>query len=263
MAMSDEPIVIRRAETADDYRACQQAQRRAWGITEDGYVVPVATMVGAQHHGGLVLGAFLPSGEAVGLSFSFLGRTGGTLCLYSQLTGVDPSHQSRGIGARLKADQREFAQAEGLELIAWAFDPLQAGNAHFNLEVLGASIGRYIENMYGTRTDTLNAGAPTDRVIAEWPTSDPILRPETRTPDARAASMVREAVWNEPWLRLEIPADIAALRVSDPAAAKLAREIARDGFLAAFAHGYRAVGFQREDAHGARRCFYLFSPGPA
>ena len=66
MAM-DAEITIRRAETTADYRAIQAAQRSAWGIVEEGYVVPIATMVGAQLHGGLVLGAFLPDGEAVGL----------------------------------------------------------------------------------------------------------------------------------------------------------------------------------------------------
>src|SRR5690606_30772139 len=39
-------ITLRRAESPADYFACQQAQRLAWGITEDGYVIPVATMVG-------------------------------------------------------------------------------------------------------------------------------------------------------------------------------------------------------------------------
>src|SRR3954454_22671385 len=104
--MSD-PITIRRAETPDDYRACQEAQRQAWGLNDESYVVPLATMVGAQLHGGLVLGAFLPSGEAVGVSFAFLGRIDGRLCLYSQLTGVVPSHQASGIGARLKHTPRD------------------------------------------------------------------------------------------------------------------------------------------------------------
>ena len=56
-------------------------------------------------------------------------------------------------------------------MIAWAFDPLQAGNAHFNLARLGATAGRYVENMYGLRTDSLNAGVPTDRLIVEWDTA--------------------------------------------------------------------------------------------
>src|SRR3954465_15770606 len=118
-------IDVRRAATPAEYRACQDAQRRAWGITEDHAVGPVATLVGAQLHGGLVLGAFLPDGSAVGLSFAFLGRIGGRLGLYSQLTGVVPGQQGRGIGGRLKQAQWQIARDEGLELIAWAFDPLQ------------------------------------------------------------------------------------------------------------------------------------------
>ena len=76
-------------------------------------------------------------------------------------------------------------------MIAWAFDPLQAGNAHFNLARLGATAGRYIDNMYGERTDALNAGVPTDRLIAEWDVdrrvrpSDPSRRGDGLAPTDR------------------------------------------------------------------------------
>ena len=74
--MTDE-ITIRPAESIADYHACQDAQRLSWGLADESYVVPIATMVGAQLHGGLVLGAFLPDGRAVGVSFAFLGRVDG------------------------------------------------------------------------------------------------------------------------------------------------------------------------------------------
>jgi predicted GNAT superfamily acetyltransferase len=127
----DDQITIRRARSIADYRACQEAQKRAWQISDDGYLVPVATMVGANLHGGLVLGAFRPDGQAVAMSFAFLGRTEGRLFLYSQLTGVIPEYQSRGLGLEIKLFQRQLARSEGIERIAWAFDPLQAGNAHW------------------------------------------------------------------------------------------------------------------------------------
>src|SRR5437879_868461 len=98
----DAEIEIRRAVTISDYRACQEAQRRSWGLTQESDVVPIATMVGANRHGGLVLGAFLQDGTAVGLSFAFLGLIDGRLCLYSQLTGIVPGYQARGLGGRLK-----------------------------------------------------------------------------------------------------------------------------------------------------------------
>src|SRR3954471_23531261 len=107
--MAEPTIILRRAEAPADYLALQEAQRRAWGLADDSYVVPVATMVGAQHHGGLVLGAFLPDGAAVVLSFAFLGRSGGRWCLNSQLTGVVPGYQGRGLGARMKELQRDHA----------------------------------------------------------------------------------------------------------------------------------------------------------
>ena len=180
----DDQITVRRAVVIADYFSCQEAQRKAWGISDDGYLVPIATMVGANLHGGLVLGAFLPDGEAVAMSFAFLGRVEGRLCLYSQLTGVVPGYQSRGLGHAIKRHQRTIAYAEGIERIAWAFDPLQAGNAHFNLARLKASAGRYVENMYGPRTDALNAGVPTDRLIVEWETGGEDATAVTPMPDA-------------------------------------------------------------------------------
>ncbi len=164
-------ITIRPASSPDDYRACQEAQRGAWGLAEENYVVPVATMIGAQLHGGLVLGAFLDDGRAVGVSFAFLGRVNGRLCLYSQLTGIVPGYQDKGLGTQLKLAQRDFALNQNIEVIAWAFDPLQSGNARFNLDKLGASASHYIVDMYGPRTDALSADTPTDRLIAEWETS--------------------------------------------------------------------------------------------
>ena len=267
-------ITIRRAASVADYRACQDAQRRAWGLAEESYVVPIATLVGAQLHGGLVLGAFLPDGTAVGVSFAFLGRIEGRLCLYSQLTGVVPGYQAHGLGGRLKHAQRAIARAEGLDLIAWAFDPLQAGNARFNLARLGATAGRYVEDMYGPRTDALNAGLPTDRLIAEWETADR-PRPEF---DAAALALPRAIATTErpdgewdvagvelpagaPRVLLEIPADINDLRAHDARRAERWRLAVRQGFLAAFGAGYRAVGFLRDESGERRRCFYLLARG--
>jgi predicted GNAT superfamily acetyltransferase len=284
MAMRPDPhglevdeITIRRAETVADYRACQEAQRRAWGIGEDGYLIPVATMAGANQHGGLVLGAFLPDGEAVAMSFAFLGRIEGRLCLYSQLTGVVPGYQSRGLGYRIKTHQRAFARAEGIATIAWAFDPLQAGNAHFNLVRLGASAGRYVDNMYGERTDALNAGVPTDRLIAEWDTtkeSNPGIRPDAadvwprliRTaagqggePDlgSTPVPLGLDSVNGADRVLLEIPDDIARLRRERPGLAEQWRSTVRGAFREAFDRGYRAVSLVRDESGTPRRVFYV------
>ena len=263
--MSVDGTTIRRAESIADYQACQVAQRMAWGITDDSYVVPLATMVGAQLHGGLVLGAFTPTGEALGLSFAFLGRIEGRLCLYSQLTGVVPGQQGRGLGGRLKAAQREFARAEGLDCLAWAFDPLQAGNAHFNLGRLGATASRFVEDMYGRRSDALNANAATDRLIAEWST-DPALVAGRVEEAARLPRLIEtrdrpvavvEGMLSGPAVLLEIPADIAALRKEHPEQSEAWALAVRRAFQAAFATGYRAEGFVRETSNDEERHYYL------
>src|SRR5438876_4814832 len=95
-------VTIRDVHGADELHACQELQRRAWGITEEGYVLPVAIMAGAQKVGGLILGAFDANEQLVGFAFGFLGRLKANLILYSQLTGVHPAHQSAGVGRLLK-----------------------------------------------------------------------------------------------------------------------------------------------------------------
>jgi predicted GNAT superfamily acetyltransferase len=269
----DDQITIRPAESVADYRACQDAQRQAWGIRDEGYLVPLATMVGANLHGGLVLGAFLASGEAAAMSFAFLGRVGGQICLYSQLTGVVPGYQSRGLGYAIKRLQRTIAHAEGIERIAWAFDPLQAGNAHFNLARLGAVAGHYVENMYGPRTDELNAGVPTDRLIAEWDTRGDRPPAALATTDAALPRLIEteqgrgeqqagplglnRSAFASSSILLEIPSDIADLRRDQPELAERWRTVVGQAFPAAFAAGYRAVHFVRDDSSGRRQSFYV------
>jgi predicted GNAT superfamily acetyltransferase len=272
--MSDESeITIRRATTVADYRACQDAQRRAWGITEEEYVVPLATMVGAQLHGGLVLGAFLPDGTAVGVSFAFLGRIEGRLGLYSQLTGVVPGRQGQGIGLKLKQAQWQFARDQGLELLAWAFDPLQAGNAHFNLGRLGARSNTLIEDMYGIRSDALNAGVPTDRLIATWSTTpqphaaigevelarlprvvEAVARPDG-PPDVAAVSTV--AGDGRAIVLLEVPGEIGRLRAEAPELAERWRSAVASALTRLFASGFAAVDFVRARADDGTRHYYV------
>ena len=177
------------------------------------------------------------------MSFAFLGRIEGRLCLYSQLTGVVPEYQSRGLGYQIKLFQRQVARSEGIERIAWAFDPLQAGNAHFNLTRLGAHARRFVENMYGRahrpaqrrrthRSAHRRVGprgcAPCPALLRFRERASPPDRAE-RHPRARALfpSGYRPiAALNDPRLLLEIPIDITALRSEDPATG---REVAIAG----------------------------------
>jgi predicted GNAT superfamily acetyltransferase len=256
-------VTIRDVRGADELRACQDLQRRAWGITEDGYVLPVATMAGAQKVGGLILGAFDADEHLVGFAFAFLGRLKDRLILYSQLTGVHPAHQSTGIGRLLKFEQRKRARDMALEAVVWAFDPLQASNAAFNLGVLGATCRTYEVDMYGARTDALNAGLATDRLLAEWPTAaEPIAGRTVPWPDGidlihtkvvpglgfRKVENISPIPPAAKHVHIKIPGRIADVKSYGPAdAAREWQAALRETFLAAFAAGFVAVGFSRAD----------------
>ena len=262
-------ITIRPPSTPSEFRECQQVQRRSWGIQEEGYLIPVATMVSLQHCGGLVLGAFLDDGRAVGMSMAFRGKWRNRPCLYSQLTGVDPEFQDRKIGTRLKQVQRDFALSEGdVDLIVWAFDPLHAGNANFNLNRLGATATRYVEDMYGPRTDSLNAGLPTDRLMVEWELgaerrdetiplkSLPKIIAVDDSSGQELASEVRIDLGDDRLL-MEIPAHIGGLRQDSPEAAMNWRSSVRKAFKSYFSQGYRAVSFVTDRAGKRPRRFYV------
>lgn len=280
-------IVIRRAETPDEYRALQDAQRRTWGIVDDSYLLPVSTMISVQMHGGVVLGAFRPDGSAAGLSFGFLARIEGRIGLYSQITGVVPEAQGTGLGTRMKLAQRDLCRAEGLPVIAWAFDLYRGGNARFNLQKLGATAGRFVADMYGPRTDALNSGAPTDRLVVEWdihasPRPDPdeadlaslprlIVPPPSTWSVAEIERLAREPIAGPaprmsisrkpeaPRELLEIPTSFETLRRDDPESAARWRSVVGKLFAGAFEMGYRAVGFVRDAA--TSRCFYILEAG--
>jgi len=248
-------VTVRDIRGVDELHACQELQRKAWGITEDGYVMPVATMASAQRVGGLILGAFDPGGLLVGFAFAFLGKLDNQLILWSQLTGVHPAQQSTGVGRMLKLEQRRRAREMGLDVVAWAFDPLQASNAAFNLGVLGATSHLYELDMYGARTDVLNVGLATDRIVAEWSTRGEAGGRTSPWPDATEmievvdgdVSGVRDVPRAAAHLHIEIPPNVSRVKASAGSAAQNWQVALRQAFQAAYANGYVAVGFTRQD----------------
>jgi predicted GNAT superfamily acetyltransferase len=104
--------------------------------------------------------------------------------------------------------------------------------------------------MYGPRSDALNRGAPTDRLIAVWET---IPGPSRERPDVDLPRLIRPddatpeftgLPTDAPYLRLDIPTDVHVLRAGSPLLAGAWSTAVRRAFLAAFAAGYRAVGFR-------------------
>src|SRR6185295_5679340 len=115
-------------------------------------------------------------------------------------------------------------------------------NAFFNLERLGAVIRRYVENQYGTTTSPLHGGRPTDRCTAEWWVGSERVKSilNGERPDRSA---VEE--------RIEVPADIAEIRKTDPRCAREIQKAIAAQFLRHLDRGLAVIGFDRSETAGA------------
>ncbi len=163
-------IEVRRLKDPEEYRMVTEAEVSVWGILDYSSVVAHHVLIAADRRGGLVLGAFeKDTGRIVGFVFGFPAISPeGRLYHYSHMTGVVPEYRYKGLGYILKLMQREFVINQGLDLIAWTYDPLQSPNAKFNIGKLGVIVRKFYINYYGELRDSINIGMPTDRFEAEW-----------------------------------------------------------------------------------------------
>lgn len=203
----------------------------------------------AQKVGGQTLGAF-DGRRMVGFLLAVPGLKQGTPYLHSHMMGVLPEHRNLGIGRRLKLAQREEALSRGIRLIEWTFDPLELKNAFFNIERLGAIVRRYVLNQYGTTSSPLHGGLPTDRCVAEW---------HLDSPRVLAVLEGREPERGPVLGRIEIPADIAEIRASNPARAREIQAAASAKFVEYFDRGLAVTGFEKTPEAGV----YLFGKWPS
>lgn len=223
--MSATAIAIRPLTEMEGFAACERLQEHVWGFDERD-LLPRRIFMVVHKIGGLTLGAF-DGTRLVGFALAMPGQRPAQTYWHGHMLAVDADYRNQGVGRALKLRQREAALERGLELIEWTFDPLEIKNAYFNLEVLGARVHRYAPNLYGATSSALQAGLPTDRMVAEW---------HLRAPRAELHGETR---------RIEVPAEIYDWKAAgDPrAAAVQARN--REAFTAAFAAGWTAVRFER------------------
>ena len=163
-------IEVRRLKDPEEYRMVTEAEVSVWGVIDYTSVVAHHVLIAADRRGGLVLGAFeKDTGRMVGFVFGFPAISpDGKLYHYSHMTGVVPEYRYKGLGYILKLMQREYVLKQGLDLIAWTYDPLQSPNARFNIGKLGVIVRKFYINYYGELRDSINIGMPTDRFEAEW-----------------------------------------------------------------------------------------------
>jgi predicted GNAT superfamily acetyltransferase len=248
-------IAIRACSGLDELEACVQLQIETWGY-DVGDVVPRKAFLVAQKIGGQVVGAF--DMELAGIS-----KDGGPESLvgfamawpgvktddgapvpylHSHMLAVRKTYRNRGLGARLKMEQRRDALQRGIRQMEWTFDPLEIKNAYLNIHKLGAIVSRYEVNFYGVSSSRLQGGLPTDRLLAEWQLDSP------RVKDLAAGRPPAPHVIEE---RILVPAPIYQWKASETGQERaLAVQLEnRRKFQKAFSQGLAALGFSR-DAEG-------------
>ncbi|MEO0565810.1 MAG: GNAT family N-acetyltransferase [Chloroflexota bacterium] len=144
-----------------------------WGLKAID-TAPTTILAMASHTGGSVFVAENHEGDLVGFCVGFRAMRDNISLLWSHMAGVHPDYQGYGVGTSLKMAQHKWAGDVGYDAVGWTFDPLQAGNANFNLNALGAVGVAYHKNFYGEMQDAINKTAlPSDRLEARWWTKKP------------------------------------------------------------------------------------------
>lgn len=263
----------------DEAVAVQRVQQACWGFERGEGLYPPLLLTVAQN-GGVVLVAKDARDETIGYIFGYLGRApGGPLKLCSQTMGVLPAYRNAGVATALKLAQRERALAQGLPLVTWTFDPLEAPNARLNLHKLGGVVRTYKRNVYGEQFGQLNEGLPTDRFLVEWwldsehvcrraGGSAPSWEDEGDWASVAQINQRDGLLWLDAYdltcdaqaLWVEVPGNFQALKRTDMDLARDWRAKTRSIFEACFGRGYVAVDFVTESADPAltgRRQGYL------
>jgi len=246
-------ITIRRIETWEEYQACVVLQQEVWGVGFND-VVPAAILKVSQRLGGVTAGAFDSDGLLVGFVFGITGVEHGRMVHWSDMLGVRDGVRDQGVGRRLKAFQRDLLRAIGVPVIYWTYDPLVARNAYLNLMQLGADVVEYIQDFYGAETSSaLHRGVGTDRFIVAWHIGDEPREPRPALPplnaDVPIVSGTSHVSGDVKQIRVAVPLQIDQVQRKSLAEAAQWRAQTRPAFQWALGHGFRIVGFQRDDAN--------------
>ena len=207
------------------------------------------------------------SGELLGACIGFFGPPSHAE-LHSHIAGVRAPGLGRAVGFALKVHQRAWCLRRDTRVIAWTYDPLIRRNAYFNLVKLGARPVEYLRNFYGVMDDVINGGTETDRMLVHWDLRSDVVaeacagkpRPASFAAERARGTVVALAAGEDgqPADRLPVaggsgarrflvgvPADIEAMRLSDPARAAAWRGALRDVLSPLVAGGARVTGFDR------------------
>lgn len=272
---SIEQLTIRPFENNDEVLASVELQKEIWGQDFQLRVAPTI-LIATPKIGGVVAGAFNPAGELEGFIFGMTGYREGKPVHWSDMLAVREPRRNLGLGTRLKLYQRDQVIRLGVDDIFWTFDPLEALNAHFNMNRLGVRIDRYVKDFYpeDDRSD-LHRGLGMDRFIVRWHTGDPLPDHDTggRVPAPEEEKQIPVLNTGEqgelldkpckpesPVVRVEIPVSIQQMRDTSIEQARRWRENTCSTLLDCQERGYRVTRFYRHS--DTQRCFYILEQTP-
>jgi predicted GNAT superfamily acetyltransferase len=211
---------------------------------------------------GNYIGGAFEGDQLVGACVGFFmapGRRG----LHSHIAGVARQALGRNVGFALKVHQRAWSLQRELTEIYWTFDPLVSRNAHFNLVKLGATADDYLRNFYGAMADHINGSDETDRLLVRWRLTDPrvaaccvgVSSPTVATDRLAAGAVIALGIsddgtpvpgrLDEGTSLVAVPADIEAIRRTNPELAMTWRMAVRETLTALAAAGAQITGFDR------------------
>ena len=263
-----EQYTIRHFTNHDDCFACVELQKEIWG-DDFGEVVPPSILLVSAKIGGITAGAFDSQERLVGFVFGMSGIKDGAAVHWSDMLAVKPGHRDAGLGLRLKAFQRQTCLELGITRMYWSFDPLEARNAHLNINKLGAGISEYVEDMYADAQGHLHIGLNMDRCIMCWHLveSETERRPAESLAAQTGAPPVLDLdaldgqgrIHNFPTaasVRVAIPASIQEVKKIDLQTARRWRLFTKLCFQFYLGNNYAATGFHR--GTNKERCYYHF-----
>ena len=248
-------IQIRECTTIEEFDSCVALQREAFGLP-DLEISPRRHLIVSRQAGGWTLAAYVGD-RVIGFVHHLVAvRPDNEIYGYSHMMAVAKDYQNKGIGARLKWAQRERALSEGRKFIKWTWDPMQARNAHFNLNRLGVTVDTYGDNFYGTDyfADPAQAledrpGLQSDRLFARW---------DLRSPRVVAlGNGLTPAIDVKPVASVAIPAEWSTLVKRDTERAREVQARVRTEFKRLFAQGLVCAAFERGDEESR---YLLFEP---
>ena len=243
--------VIRECTSIEELDNCISLQREAFGLP-DLEISPRRHLIVSRQAGGWTLGAFVGE-RLVGFVHHLAAvRPNNEVFGYSHMMAVAKDYQNKGIGARLKWAQRDRVIGEGRDFIKWTWDPMQARNAHFNLNRLGVVVEGFGDNFYGTdynsdppQKEDERPGLQSDRLFASWYLkSDRVCRLAEGEDQELEVKAVAE---------IAVPAEWSKLVKSDVVRARQVQERVRTEFKKAFENGLVSAAFKR----GADESSYL------